>query len=971
MTGTARWKEISALYAAALERPETERASFVTRACAGDEELRQQLESLLAYHDEAQQTLNAPAAEVLARTLAVETASLVGRQLGAYRIDAPLASGGMGEVYRATDVRLHRTVALKILPSQAADDPASRQRFEREAQAIAGLRHPHICVLHDIGHADGIDFLVLELIDGETLADRLRQGPLPLDVAIRCAIEIAEALIAIHRQGIVHRDLKPGNVMLTDSGAKLLDFGLAKVHDSSLPVLNGGAAAEARLTLGSSTAAGTLPYMTPEQLDRMEIDHRSDVFAFGAVLYEMVTGRRAFDAASADDVVTAIREHDPPPLPAAVVRRAPGLPMLLEACLQKAPSARWSTSSDLADALRALHSSIERQERSPRTLAAVAFAAAAVVVGSAYWVMRSNNDPIVAPSAASPPALVLDNARPVTAADAIEFDPSLSPRGDLVAYSAGVGSDFRLVVRSVRSRELVSIPVTGAQQFQPRWSPDGRRLLYITRDGVFVSSLAGDVPAPIARVAAVPANYATVMPEGHWITAATWSPTGHEIAVAHGGALFAVNVTRGSYRPLTTAREEFHWCDWSADGKWIACTLGNPHLGLRQQFGNLAPSAIVVLPAAGGPLREVAPRTAMNQSPVWSADSRRLYFVSNRQGTSDIYGIDIGDDGAPRGEVARLTTGLNAYSISLAPDRKTLAYTTFLPRANIWSLPIPTDGAPIDIGKATRVTTGNQVIEAMQITGQGKWLLYDSTVYGNADIFRVPVDGGTPERLTTDAADDFAPAVSPDGRLLAFHSWRTKRRDVFVQPIDGGPAQLLTTSPASGGGIPSWLGDGAVVYPDYRVDNGVNQGGLFIVRRNNAGGWSPPERLDLPGLPGPPAITRDGRFVYPQIGDIDIARAGDGAARRIYTRSSPDLPMPERVALDERDTTVFFKAHDAEGRAEFWSVPIAGGPATLLVRFNDSARPSPRWDFAVGGGRLYFAIDERRSNIWIADVTER
>ena len=969
MTPQDRWKEISALYAEALERPDSERAAFIAGACVDDRDLQQQLESLLACHGDAQAMLNAPAAHLLAQRMATEAVSLIGRQLGAYRIDAPLGSGGMGEVYRGTDTRLHREVAIKILPPHVRDDADLRQRLEREAQALAALHHPHICVLHDIGQADGVDFLVMELLQGETLAERLSQGRLPLEAALQHGLAIADALVAIHRHGLVHRDLKPGNVMLTESGAKLLDFGLAKAQGSVLLAGAGGAdSATTAVTLGSSTVAGTLPYMTPEQLDRKEADHRSDIFAFGAVLYEMVTGRRAFDGPDRGQVMAAIREGESPRLPAAIAKEQPGLEALIHKCLRKQPSDRWQDAREVAAALRRLGAGMPAgSSRQRRVLVAGAAALVVAAIALGAWITGGR----AVPAPAGSLAMTLGNAQPVTAGDVIEFDPSVSPDGKLIAYTSGQSWDFSLVVREAASRTTRALAVPpNSQQLQPKWSPDGRQLLYITLDGVFVSELAGGPPRLVAPTDAVPGTYATPMPEGNWITAATWSPTGTEIVVAHGGALFAVRLADGTRRHLVTLRDEFHWCEWSPDGRWIACSVGNPHFGLRQQFGNLAPSAIMVVPAAGGDAIEIAPRSAMNQSPVWSGDSRRLYFVSNPQGPSDIYSVAIGEDGRPRGEVTRLTTGLGAYSIALTPDRTRLAYTVLSIRANLWSLPLPAHGTVAELADARQLTTGNQLIEAMNVTPDGQSLVYDSTLYGNAEIFRMPVAGGAPVRLTDHPADDFAPAVSPDGQLLAFHSWRTKTRDIFVQPVGGGPTVQLTATPR-GEGIPIWLRDGSVVYADYEVREGKMDGGLFIIRRDAAGAWAPPQKLALPGNPGPPVVTRDGRFVFPSFGIIGVARAGDVSARRIYQASAPDAPAPERVALDDDERYVYFKAHDKLGRASFWSVPITGGPASLVLRFDDLARPSRRWDFAVGGGQLYFTIDERRSNIWIADVTEQ
>ena len=283
--------------------------------------------------------------------MALET----GRRLGAFEILAPLGAGGMGEVYRAKDTRLDRTVALKVLPSELSANPVLRERLEREAKAISGLAHPHICTLHDVGQDDGIDYLVMEYLEGETLAERLQKGPLPLEQALKCAIEIAEALDAAHRQGVVHRDLKPGNVMLTKSGAKLLDFGLAKLRegDPSDPATSASAIpTEHRPLTEIGTILGTYPYMAPEQLEGKDVDGRADLFAFGAMLHEMVTGHRAFDGESRASLIAAILEREPPPVSTLQPLSPPGLDHVVKTCLAKDPDDRWQSAHDLAAALR-------------------------------------------------------------------------------------------------------------------------------------------------------------------------------------------------------------------------------------------------------------------------------------------------------------------------------------------------------------------------------------------------------------------------------------------------------------------------------------------------------------------------------------------------------------------------------------------------------------------------------------------
>ena len=278
-----------------------------------------------------------------------------GRQLGPYEILEAIGAGGMGEVYRARDTRLNRSIAIKVLPAQVADRKEARQRFEREAQAIAALNHPHICVLHDIGSHEGTDYLVMELLEGDTLAQRLAKGPLPIEDAIKYATQMADALDKAHRQGVVRRDLKPGNIMLTKSGAKLLDFGLAKLKQPSDAAQGSQPTGEALATLLSQSAnltvhgaiVGTLQYMSPEQLEGKEADARSDIFSLGTIVYEMVTGKRAFDAKSQVSLIAAILDQDPAPISSLQPRTPPLLDHLIRRCLTKNPDRRWQNAADI------------------------------------------------------------------------------------------------------------------------------------------------------------------------------------------------------------------------------------------------------------------------------------------------------------------------------------------------------------------------------------------------------------------------------------------------------------------------------------------------------------------------------------------------------------------------------------------------------------------------------------------------
>ncbi|MGA7686602.1 MAG: serine/threonine-protein kinase, partial [Terriglobales bacterium] len=275
-----------------------------------------------------------------------------GTKLGPYEIQSPLGAGGMGEVYLARDTRLDRTVAIKILPSHLSSNLEAKQRFEREARAISSLNHPNICTLHDVGHQDGADFLVMEYLEGETLAERLLKGPLPPEQVLRYGIEICDGLEKAHKSGVIHRDLKPGNIMLTKSGAKLMDFGLAKAvpmqqaPSSSLTMTISKPSANQPLT-SQGMIVGTFQYMSPEQLEGKEADSRSDIFALGAVLYEMASGKRAFGGKTQASIVAAILASEPQPISAVQPMSPPALDRVVRTCMAKDPDDRWQTAHDV------------------------------------------------------------------------------------------------------------------------------------------------------------------------------------------------------------------------------------------------------------------------------------------------------------------------------------------------------------------------------------------------------------------------------------------------------------------------------------------------------------------------------------------------------------------------------------------------------------------------------------------------
>jgi serine/threonine protein kinase/Tol biopolymer transport system component len=475
------------LFDAATILPEGERELFLARECGADAELCDDVRSLLSAHREAEGFLssrrgrtgswnvvdNAPELPVLAS----------GTRLGSFAIESFVGAGGMGEVYKARDTRLDRPVAIKVLRSDTAADPRSRARFSFEARAIARLSHPRICAIHDIAHDDGVDFLVMEFLEGETLADRLRRKGMSLADALRTALEIAEALSAAHARGIVHRDLKPGNVMLTPNGARLLDFGLARLKAGALQAGESGTAIVPDAAhSGATLIVGTPHYMAPEQLEGKEVDVRADIFAFGIVVYEMVTGRKPFDDTTATGLITAILSSDPPPIPTLKPLAPVGLERLIRTCLVKNPDHRWANIHDVLVQLEWIArettesaSTAAKPGANPSSSRAawIGVAAGLLAVGLSagviWWNLRR------------PPAearmLVLSVSPPQGVVLAAESPPAISADGRRLAFIATDPSGRQLLYHQTLDSHDDARPIANTDgALFPFWSPNGSRI---------------------------------------------------------------------------------------------------------------------------------------------------------------------------------------------------------------------------------------------------------------------------------------------------------------------------------------------------------------------------------------------------------------------------------------------------------------------------------------------------------------
>ena len=873
------------------------------------------------------------------------------RALGAaYIIERELGGGGMSRVFLATETALGREVVVKLLPPEMAAT-VSTERFKREILLAARLQHPHIVPVLAAGDANGLPYFTMPFIAGESLRARLaNHGEMPVAEAARVLREIASALAYAHVHGIVHRDIKPDNVLLSGGAAMVTDFGVAKALFTS-------ASAEHASTTSLGVALGTPAYMSPEQASAdPAVDHRADIYAFGVLAYELLTGHTPFFGRTPQGLLAAHVTETPELVQKRRATVPPNFALLVMRCLEKRPADRPQTALEIVHALDDLTTpsagmlptgavlAVQEGGGTRRLRWYIVAAALLLLVASATFAFRVRGNT---------PALTLGRSSELTSDVGLQVHPDIAPDGKLVAFAAGNARRMRIFIRPVGGGRTIPLSDdTMAVETNPRWSPDGSQLLFLSNNGVSVAPALGGSARPV--IAGSP---------GAPVTCATWSPDGRQIAYAHGDTVSSRTLADQATRTLTRATEPYG-CTWSPNGKWIAFATGNAgFLSLNASFGNAAPSMLHLVPAAGGDARAVTDAKSMHEAPVWSRDGTTLLFVSDRDGPRDLYGIGIGAGGQPRAEPVRLTTGLNLQSAALSLDGSRIAYTVFTARANVWSVAIPANGVA-STSTATQVTTGNQVVESMQVSRDRRFLLYDSNLSGYFNIFRIALAGGSPEQLTHESFHLFSPDLSPDGRLLAYHSFRRGERDIEVKPLDGGPVEYVAQTPRSES-FPRWSPDGTrLVYADQFPPFGI-----LLASRRGPNQWTPPV---LRTYGSSPAWSPDGTSIlYVKQGSLALAimPADSGAERVVHT------PAPgegkQRAIFSPDGATIYTKRHDADGQASFWAIPAVGGAPRMIVRFTDASHPSNREEFATDGTRLFYAVEERQSNVWVADVVKR
>jgi eukaryotic-like serine/threonine-protein kinase len=797
---------------------------------------------------------------------------LRGTKLGPYEVLESLGAGGMGEVYRARDTRLDRIVAIKILPAHLSSDPVRKQRFDREAKAISVLNHPHICVLHDVGQQDGINYLVMECVEGETLAKRLEKGPLPLEQVLKLGAQIADALDKAHRNGIAHRDLKPSNIMLTPAGAKLLDFGLAKTAATPIGglTLTDAATPSAPVT-AEGTIVGTFQYMSPEQIEGKELDGRSDIFSLGSVLYEMLTGQRAFPGKSQLSVASAILEKEPAPILAHKPLTPPALDHAIRRCLAKDVDERWQTARDLQRELKWMAESgsqagvpfpLTGRRRARERLAWVLLGTVALVTAAyaAFFARRASVSPPRLHFLVSPP----ENSYIDSAAGA-----AVSPDGRHLAF---VAADTRgaevLWVRSFDS--LAARPLAGTEgAVYPFWSPDGRWIGFFASHSVLNSALkkinvSGGPPITIARAIAGSSaswNRNDVIVFGTGVTRLLYrvsaaggevvpiTKTDETVTVSREGVYFLPDGNHYLYdAPNGGTGRAVYVASLDSDRGKILVESGASAVYQQGRLLYLRGKTLIAQPFNEKELRVSSPGFTVAEEVESFSASQNYHVLAYWSGTVsnppqllwfDRSGKQIGTLGPPIPQA-------NAH---ISPDGSKVAAEIYDPHisdidSDIWVYDVAR-------GVKTRFTAKPGTARGPCWSPDGKHLVFSSNRRGHFDLYKKPTDGSAEEELLYESeTGKYCQGWSPDGKSLIFMTVTTSNRDLWTLPLFGErkPKPFIETEFSEAGGEYSPDGKWVAYFSDESgsdevyVRSALPTGGKVLV--SSSGGSRPKWRGD-------------------------------------------------------------------------------------------------------------------------------
>lgn len=866
-----------------------------------------------------------------------------GAHIATFEIIRALGAGGMGEVYEARDPRLGRRVAIKVLPEIFASEPDRLARFEREARAVAALSHPNILAIHDFGRDGSVVYVVMELLDGGSLREALDAGALPPRKAIEYGVQIAQGLASAHESGIAHRDLKPENLFITrDDRVKILDFGIAKAL----------ATAPASVTIADTggtlagTVLGTMGYMAPEQVRGLATDHRADLFAFGAVLYEMLTGRRAFHGETAADTISAILNADPPELDVAAGTVSPALDRIVRRCLEKKPDLRFQSARDLAFALETLTSTSRvaaagtvapaRARRPAMAVAAAALVVTAVAVAASTFFRGA------------PAAPRFEQFQQVTDAAGEEGSPTISPDGSTVAYATRASGSWDVYVQRVGGRNATPVAADPERdEASPAFSPDGRLIAFHEDDedgGIFLVGATGEATRRVTDFGLHPA----------------WSPDGRRIAFTTEviilaasrqgeSALWVADVAGGAPQRIDGTGDAAQ-ASWSPSGERIAYWSNTG--GQRD---------IYTIAVSGGQRTSVTEDGAIDWGPAWTPDGRSLIFASDRGGSMNLWRIAVDQSsgrasGAPEPVTAGVQAALEQPSIS--GDGTRLVFRSRISAINPVALQF--DAGAAVAGPAVILNNSNAMLVPIDVSPDGASIAYYNLGEQQEDLFVSAADGSGLRRIIDDPARDRGPVWTPDGRSLLFYSNRDGRWAIWRIGRDGGNLQKV-------GGIP----DDDAVYPllspgEDRVIASSNVRGLFMMDlTNKAAAFQPLENARV--AEGPitgSSWSRDGTRVAGSIvtasgrsGGIAVYDVAARAARKVSSDStySPAWLSDSRriVYFTRSGELVLLDTVSMDRRVVRAQLPLPPSEELLAITKDDR--------------RIVYGGNRSESDIWVVD----
>jgi Tol biopolymer transport system component len=962
VTDMERRRRVEDLCDAALDRDPSERAAFVAAACGRDEGMRQDVEALLAHAQAAEGFLATPIDEVAAYVLGdLHMTSLVGRQIGSHKILSLLGAGGMGEVYHAHDTKLGRDVAIKVVASVFLSNPERLARFEREARVLATLNHPHIGAIYGLEEADGVRGLVLELVHGATLAERLVLGPLPVQEALTLARQIAEALEAAHEKGIIHRDLKPGNIKITPDGTvKVLDFGLAKVFagegsGNDVSTMRPITIEETR----EGVIAGTAAYMSPEQARGKAVDKRTDIWAFGCVLYEMLTGRPPFRGETISDTIAAILEREPdwtatPAQTPVILRR------LLQRCFEKDPKRRVRDIGDarleIEEALEAIVSSgpsaaeraSDRLKPAARPVRLAWWVAAGMgllaIGGGATWQFQRSEYFWRNP---------LEGAKVTRLTDfeGAEHHAAISRDGKFVAFlsdrdgtwdawatQVGTGEVHNLTKGSVRELRNPGTRTVG-------FSPDGSLVTLWSR--VPDSAVGGLVDAGWA----VPTMGGQLRPYLKGISELDWSPDGRRIVFhppAAGDPMTVTALDEKVGRQIYVARPGVHnhFPVWSHDGAFIYFVQGLP----------LEESDVWRIRPTGGEPERLTFHNSRVTFPTLLNDRTLVYLATDDDGSGPwIYAMDV-DRRVPH----RISAGVEEYvSLAASADGRRLVATVSRSTAGLWRMPI-----------ADSVIAGSAATPIVLPTARGLsprfgrgYIVYRAPKAGTDALLKL-ADGTSAELWSgLDGRALGAPAIAPDGQHLAFLVQRRGLTQLYVLNLDGSGARRIGED-LDVRGAPAWSPDGQWLAV------AANSNGEPHLFRIPVGGGTPVQLVKEYSTD--PVWSPSGRFlVYSgaDVGTTFSVRAvnADGTphdlARLILTRGA------RRLAFLRGDDALVVMKGDISHK-EFWLVDLKTGRERQLTNLGRHFAIAD-FDVSADGREIIFDRAREESDIVLFDLPDR